>query len=1128
MTQPQITDWVTEPQSTPSADQVPHPGQMRLARLQLHNWGTFHGGHELTVPRNGLLLTGESGSGKSSILDAISAVLMKPGETRFNAAAQDGPVGDRDRTPMSYVRGAYRKQADDATGEVRPGYLRPAATVSGIALGFEDGLGRVVTAVRVLHVAGSSAAAADLRTAYLLFDRDVALAEVLEPSLKGIDRRRLKRVLSPLVAEDTYTKFGVRLRRETGIGSEAAQRLLHRTQSAKSLTSLDGLLRDFMLDTPPTLDLAAQAVEQFRALQDAHATVVDARLQVETLLPQRELWAVHLAAGAQRDEVTALKDSVDAFQHTVLAGLAEQDIDRARIQAEDARHDRERSARAESDAVAAEREASHALLAQGGTDLQLLDRDLSEAGARLERIDSERSRLLPAFERLDAQLPGNAGQFAAVQALARREQTSIAEETTRLRDGSGPRFAARERALARIEELSDEIRSLRSRRSNLPSSLVAVRDQLAEAAGESPSSLPFAGELMDVQDGSWQGAVERLLHGLAITILVPERLYETVSRTVEGRHWGTRVSYERVRERPHDQDEHPPGRTVLSVLSLADSPLRPWLRGRLARGFPHVLVDDVAELSRHERALTRAGQIKTRDLHVKDDRFRIEDRSRWVIGTDNLALLELRARELEQARTDLASHDEALADVEKRRIALESRSRDLDRLLETVWETIDRASATEDLAALEQRRTRLLADHDLAQLQENHRRAEAQLADARTAHQRARDVHRDLEQQIASAQRDLEKARGALELTPLPQEHRAALEKRVTGTRRLTRASLPEAIRTVDNALNAEFNAAERTLRSSESKLSEARTAYLGRWQERSANLVDALEATPDFLAILSRLESDRLPEFEGHFRHLLRTQSQNNIGQLRSVISQAIRDVHHRLAPVNDSLRATPFDTERRTWLTLVARQRHTDEVTDFLAELLAITEGAFGRSEETTEQTEERFARMDRLLRRLGSAETADVAWRRRVLDTRLHVEFVARELDESGEVLDIYRGSDGRSGGQRQRLVTFCLAAALRYQLTDRSDGEPPYGTVVLDEAFDKTDIHFTRAGLEVFRAFGFQMLLATPLKMLQTIEEYVGGAAVVSKSATHRSSVAEVSFTEDGADQSVAGHEGEERP
>lgn len=46
------------------------------------------------------------------------------------------------------------------------------------------------------------------------------------------------------------------------------------------------------------------------------------------------------------------------------------------------------------------------------------------------------------------------------------------------------------------------------------------------------------------------------------------------------------------------------------------------------------------------------------------------------------------------------------------------------------------------------------------------------------------------------------------------------------------------------------------------------------------------------------------------------------------------------------------------------------------------------------------------------------------------------------------------------------------------------------MVLDEAFDKTDPAFTKAGLEVFHTFGFQLLLATPLKMLQTLEDYVG--------------------------------------
>lgn len=1100
----------------PATPAVPAPGQMRLARLQLHNWGTFDKRHDLPVPRSGLLLTGESGSGKSSILDALSAVLMKPGETRFNAAAQDGPAGDRDRTPMSYVRGAYRRHADEATGEVRPGYLRDSTTVSGIALTFENGQGRVVTAVRVMHVAGRSAAAADLRSAYLLFDRALELEEVLTLSGSGIDRRRLRRALSPLVAEETYTKFGVQLRRHTGIGSEDAQRLLHRTQSAKSLTSLDDLLRDFMLETPSTFTQSDLAVEQFRALQDAHATVVDAREQIETLLPQRTHWQAHRAATAEQTRLTALLGSVSTYRFTMLAELSARDLESHRAQLEAAGAALTRADRAEADAREAEHTARQALDDRGGAALQVLENRIETAEDHLERTGRTLDRLTPLLERLGSPLPTRAEDLAAAHATARREQERLLEQTAQLADGAGPVHVAREESSRGIAETLSEIRSLQARRSNLPSHLVTVRDELAREAGESAASLPFVGELMDVRDESWQGAVERLLGGLSTTILVPERLYPAVAAAVDGRHWGTRVSYERVREHARPRDDDPPrsDRTVLSVLQLAESPFRDWLRRRLAAGFPHELVDDAREMARHEKALSRAGQMKNGDRHVKDDRHRIDDRQRWVIGTSNDALLELLRSELEASRAELARQDESLAELERERRALAARDQDLIQLLTISWDEIDREDAARRQKELLAQRRALLADADLAQLQDAHQRATVELEEARTARDRARGAHHDADQAVGGAETDLERARTELDGVTLDPAHREEFERRVRTRRGIVdRTQLADVISTMNDGIRDDLDRARDTLRTSESALASARTLYLRRWAERSVNLVDALDATPDFLAILSRLEADRLPEFEDRFRSMLRTQSQNNIGQLRADISHAIRDVQQRLAPVDESLRATPFDTERRTWLTLVAHQKLSEEVKDFLAELLAITQGAFGQGEEDFAAAEARFARMDTLLRRLGSVETADRSWRARVLDTRRHVEFSAQELDTSGATVDVYRGSDGRSGGQRQRLVTFCLAAALRYQLTETAEGMPPYGLVVLDEAFDKTDVHFTRAGLEVFRSFGFQLLLATPLKMLQTIEEYVGGAAVVANPSGRASSLAAVRFTTD---------------
>src|SRR5699024_7748867 len=70
----------------------PHPGQWRLIAVQVSNWGTFHGTHDLAISSKGFFLTGGPGTGKSTLLDAISALLTPPRTLQFNAAASDaGP-----------------------------------------------------------------------------------------------------------------------------------------------------------------------------------------------------------------------------------------------------------------------------------------------------------------------------------------------------------------------------------------------------------------------------------------------------------------------------------------------------------------------------------------------------------------------------------------------------------------------------------------------------------------------------------------------------------------------------------------------------------------------------------------------------------------------------------------------------------------------------------------------------------------------------------------------------------------------------------------------------------------------------------------------------------------------------
>ena len=91
---------------------VVNPGQMRLALVQVVNWGTFHGAHTMHVDRNGTLLTGNSGVGKSTLFDAMLRVFDARPRSNEAAAQRSGAVEDK-RTTFTYMRG---KVGDKAVG----------------------------------------------------------------------------------------------------------------------------------------------------------------------------------------------------------------------------------------------------------------------------------------------------------------------------------------------------------------------------------------------------------------------------------------------------------------------------------------------------------------------------------------------------------------------------------------------------------------------------------------------------------------------------------------------------------------------------------------------------------------------------------------------------------------------------------------------------------------------------------------------------------------------------------------------------------------------------------------------------------------------------------------------------
>lgn len=1096
--------------------------QHRLARVQVVNWGTFDGEWSFSVPWKGMLLTGPSGAGKSSLLDAMAALLVPPGRMRFNAAAQGTDTGDRERSLVTYVRGAHKRETDGETGEVGTAFLRKGPTWSAVALTYTDGAGSTTTLVRLFHIRASSTDARDLKTMYILAPEPVDVLTLKSFVESGIENRRVSAAFPhwDVYSSDAYTAFSAKFRRVLGMGSQQAQILLHKTQSAKNLTNLDSLFRDFMLDVPETFKLSDATVEQFEELRLAHASVVDARRQVEALAPLRELDVTLRGLAGERASLAAEEAHLDAWLLGRRLDAARASLGHEAQLLEILKAELSTAEQAHEEASDELRRAERAVEQSGGERVGALEEMLGLVRAGRAELEQRAHALAEAAGVLGLRFPAD-----AVDAV--RFAAEIDDRARHLEEAHARQRVAQMEVLPRRSELTGvrdgldaELTALRRHRSNLDARLLGVRERLAELLHVDESRLPFVGELLQVraEESGWAGAIERVLGSFARTLVVPEEHYLAAAEFIDGEFLGARLVYERVRadEGASAEVEAAPG-SLVARLDIAEGPYAGWLGDRLLQRYAYACVESSADFARHDRAVTRRGQVKhSAALHEKDDRRRVEDRSRWVLGFSTEAKEAVLVERLDELGRELA-------ELERRLIALDEADRDLrrhgsavDRLAGFAWEAVDVGPLDAKAHSIERELEQLRdANSDL-------RQREAERDRAAEARRRAESHRRSLAAQRDAKGGAVETLRTSIgrwtaelaEAPPVADDVASALLSR------LEHLAVPE--EKADGALRGQFRevaeAIQRRTARAERAAAAAMAEYRREWPGQAADWGDAVEYLPEYLQRLVDLETDRLPEFEGRFFSLLQSQARNNVSQLSMMIRGARREIRSRVDEVNKSLRLTPFSPSG--FLQIEVRDRSLPDVDRFLATLNAITSGsvmdamAAGTAEER-QAAEGRFVLMQELLARLGSADAADKAWRERCLDTRQHVQFQARVIDTDGVQLDVFTGSGGRSGGERQKLVTFCLAAALRFQLAPPGRTEPAYALVVIDEAFDKADHTFTQAGLEVFRSFGFQLLLATPMKMLQTIDDYVGGVVMVTNEAGRGSTLQELHYDTVGA-------------
>lgn len=1078
----------------------------RLRRLEVFNWGTFHGRVWSLHPEDrNCLLTGDIGSGKSTLVDAITTLLVPANRIAFNKAAG---AEFKERSLRSYVLGYHRtERAENGVGAARHVGLRDQNSFSVLLAVFHNsGYDQTISLACVLWMKDPHGQPARF---YVGAERVLSIAGDFAEFDSDITKLRRRLRQSAATTFDSFPEYSAWFRRRFGIENEQALDLFHQTVSMKSVGNLTDFVRGHMLEPFEVEPRIAALIGHFDDLDRAHAAVLRAKRQVALLEPIIADCERHEALRAETDELRSAREFLQAHFATLKLGLLEKRA--ANLVVEQERQQQRIAEIVETLATLRRDEAD-------------LDRQIFENGgdriaglaARIDQLAPERDRRKRKADHYDSLVrqlsepqardaDAFAEQHARIAGLKAEGETEEADlENSCTRDR-----VAMEKLLEEQADVTAEINSLKARRSNIPSTQITIREALCAALSVSPDIMPFAGELLQVrsEDSDWEGAAERLLHNFGLSLLVPDANYQEVVEWVDRTHLRGRIVYFRIRQiRREEQPAPHPDSIIRKLAILPESPFYDWIERELAHRFDVACCATQEQFRREARAITRAGQMKTPgERHEKDDRHRLDDRSRYILGWSNeakIAALEREKTKIEKGGSAVASR---LASADAKRRAIRSRIELLSKLEEyRDFRDIDWASVAAEIAVFEEERRQLENSSDiLRQLNDSLRHIKEAINEGEAKQTDEGKKLGAIEDRIRTTHSLLETTRDLLKRTDTEvlQQRADRLETirhEALGEHALTIEGCDARERDVRDWIQARIDSKDKSINAVLVRLIAHMGDFCREFEAETREMDASVESAGEFRNLLASLRDDDLPRFEERFKELLNQNTIREIANFNAHLNQQRETIRERVARINQSLVEIDYNPGR--YIVLEATPVPDQDIRTFQNELRACTEGALTGSDDD-QYSEAKFLQVKSIIERFRGREGTtelDRRWARKVTDVRNWFAFAASERwKEDDTEHEHYSDSGGKSGGQKEKLAYTILAASLAYQfgLEWGCVKSRTFRFVVIDEAFGRGSDESAQYGLRLFEKLNLQLLIVTPLQKIHIIEPFVASVGFV---------------------------------
>lgn len=1071
----------------------------RLHRLEIYNWGTFDR-HVWRIGPEGhnSLLTGDIGSGKSTLVDAVTTLLVPHHRIVYNKAAG---AESRERTLYSYIRGEFKSEKDQLTRSAKPVALRDDNNYT-VLLGYfyNKGFMQGVTLAQVFWLKDQQQ---NPERFFVVAQDALTIADHFSNFGSNIlDLKKQLRKTKQVEILDNFKEYGSRFRHLFGIHNPQAMDLFYQTVSLKSVGNLTEFVRQHMLEKSDVDQRLDEMRRNFENLNRAHEAIIKAIQQIEKLDPLMADCRQYQELESSIAELRGCREVLPAYFADHQIELLRQRIEQLQLQNSKMRHQLEVLEQDIGHLRSQETELKAGIDDNGGRRLDDLQREI----ARLEKERNHKLKQMETYGELAARLSlarvNNADDFFSNRKTA---QTLLQQTEQALKKHQLEQVDVR-MAIHTVkkehDQLQEELNSLRSRKSNIPLKNLEIRREMITLLNIDEEAVPFVGELLQVDESAseWEGAIERLLHNFGLSLLVPEDLYDRVSRYVDRTHLKGRLVYYRMRgtRELHQKGDAPPGALIGKLRIKPDSPYFDWLESELNQRFDYICCDSIDDFRRLPRAITQNGQIKSGGKrHEKDDRHAIGDRRRFVLGWSNeqkIKALQNAARSIENTGRQLADQ---LARLDKEQQALsDQRDACRDLLQIETYGEIDWQPLAMQIQALNEEKEQIEQSSDLLQsLRQQLLKVRQAITQKTGRKEKLLTQHGGIRQKLRQREKEMAEAREVAKC--LIDSARTELFPKLDHFRKEVLADKPLTLRNLDPCRNEvrarlrkDIEAGESRSKQLTQRIIRQMEAYKNSYPAETVEVDAHLEAIAEYEGMLTVLQTEDLPRHEARFKQLLNEGTINSIVLFQNQLDKEKRDIIKKIGSINASLREIEYNPG--TYIELVTDRTQDVEVRDFQGELKLCLAHAL---DESDVYNESKFLQVKKLLDRFNGREglvELDRKWTRKVTDVRQWFTFSAIERwQEDGSEKEYYSDSSGKSGGQKEKLAYTILASALAYQfgLEWGVTQSRSFRFVVIDEAFGKGSDESSRYGLELFKKLNLQLLIVTPLQKINIIEDYI---------------------------------------